>query len=222
MVKALKCWFVLNESIHYELAYESIKYFIVNAFRYAGEEQKKRLCYNLFYPQEENKIYKRGKTYNITIRSVESLKNIFEHVKGKNGLNIKLTGYEETEIKQTHINMLYNITPTVVTMQNQRFWTKEDDRDFLLDALHLNLERKYNEINNTNVRGENFIKGLTVTNRKLIKIIQANMSATFAYYGNKFEIYVNNDQYSQDLAYLALGLGLGEKNAQGCGFMGYR
>ena len=58
------------------------------------------------------------------------------------------------------------------------------------------------------------VKNVKKTNLKPIKIPYKNINLL----GNKFEIEVKEDPISQNLAYLALSIGLLEKNALGFGF----
>lgn len=76
-----------------------------------------------------------------------------------------------------------------------------------------NIQKKYNQIYTEKIDID-FIKEIRQTNNKPIKIPYKNIYLL----GNKFEITVKDDPISQNLAYLALSIGLLEKNAEGFGF----
>ena len=40
--------------------------------------------------------------------------------------------------------------------------------------------------------------------------------------GDKLSLTISKDERAQELAYMALGTGIGENNARGCGFLSYR
>ena len=85
--------------------------------------------------------------------------------------------------------------------------------EFVKKRMLDNIQKKYNNIFDTDIK-EDFIKNVKQTNLKPIKIPYKNINLL----GNKFEIEVKEDPISQNLAYLALSIGLLEKNALGFGF----
>ena len=81
------------------------------------------------------------------------------------------------------------------------------------DRIIANIQKKYKNIYDTPVDVD-FIKSIKKTNRNPIKIPYKNINML----GNKFEIEVKEDPMSQNLAYLALSVGILEKNSLGFGF----
>ena len=59
---------------------------------------------------------------------------------------------------------------------------------------------------------------IKINNRMPIKILYKNINLL----GDKVSLKISNQQLAQDLAYFALGVGLGENNSRGCGFMNYK
>ena len=85
--------------------------------------------------------------------------------------------------------------------------------DLVKNRILANIQKKYKNIYNTQVDID-FIKAIKKINRQPIKIPYKNINML----GNKFEIEVKDDPMSQSLAYLAISVGILEKNSIGFGF----
>lgn len=113
---------------------------------------------------------------------------------------------------QRKIQKLITLTPTIITTEKGDYLIG-DDLEFVRQRMIANIQKKYNQIYNEKIDID-FIKEIKQTNNKPIKIPYKNIYLL----GNKFEITVKEDPISQNLAYLALSIGLLEKNAEGFGF----
>ena len=113
---------------------------------------------------------------------------------------------------QRKIQKLITLTPTIITTEKGDYLIG-DDLNFIRQRMIANIQKKYNQIYSKKIDID-FIKEIKQTNNKPIKIPYKNIYLL----GNKFEITVKDDPISQNLAYLALSIGLLEKNAEGFGF----
>ena len=109
---------------------------------------------------------------------------------------------------------------------HQLFWTLEKSGDIieLQNQLQDNLLKKYEEFFGGKLNPtQNFIQLLEVKNQKPQSIYftttKNDMQKKVRLMGNKFRIIPNEDEISQKLAFLSLGVGLGEKISYGGGFM---
>jgi CRISPR-associated endoribonuclease Cas6 len=108
----------------------------------------------------------------------------------------------------------------------QLFWTLEKSGDIieLQNQLQENLLKKYEEFFGKKLEvNQNFIQLLEVKNQKPQSIYftttKNEIQKRVRLIGNKFRIVPNEDEISQKLAFLSLGVGLGEKSSYGGGFM---
>jgi CRISPR-associated endoribonuclease Cas6 len=108
----------------------------------------------------------------------------------------------------------------------QLFWSLEKSGDIieLQNQLQENLLKKYEEFFGEKLEAnQNFIQLLEVKNHKPQSIYftttKNELQKKVRLIGNKFRIVPNEDEISQKLAFLSLGVGLGEKSSYGGGFM---
>ena len=124
--------------------------------------------------------------------------------------------------RQRFIQELYTVTPTIITTENNLFWTMEKDGDILRlqRQLHDNLEKKYQNFYGEKLEPlQNFIQLIEIKNRKPQTIQITKEGKPIRFFGNKFKIIPYEDEISQKLAFVAMGAGLGEKNSFGGGFV---
>ncbi|KNF08228.1 hypothetical protein CLPU_9c01240 [Gottschalkia purinilytica] len=183
------------------------------------KERCYKFCYDIFYPIEKgDKVYKAGKVYIFNIRSFnkEFISKIKTLLRRLDDEYIKVLSIEEKEIKRRHITKIYTRTPVITTVEGKPWIAGEDDLLLLQDRLQKNLEKKYNQIFNEEIKiNHSFIQRINILNKKPIASLYKNIKLL----GNKLEIYVNEDEDSQKLAHIAAGIGLGEKSsAIGGGF----
>jgi CRISPR-associated endoribonuclease Cas6 len=231
----LKCTAYLKKDISFQDSFETISKYISYSMAQTNTLKElhnknhfKYYTFDSFYPIEKIKIYKQGYTYLFNIRSlneklIDTLsKTLRENI---NNPNLLIVETHKKTIKQFYITQLYSVTPVIISLANKRFWTKEDDLMLLQKQLQNNLERKYQDFYNKNIKSsQGFIQLFELKNHRLqtIKITktdkQTKKVTSFKFYGNKFMIVPNEDEVSQKLAFIALACGLGEKNSFGGGF----
>jgi len=184
----------------------------------------KHYTFSNLYPPQRDKIYHRGQNYTLTIRSLNEqfIDTLQETLRANiNNPYLQIVITKKKIVKQFFISELYSITPVISTIDNNKFWTKEQDGNIikLYNQLHNNLDRKYQEFYSEKLdSSENFIQLLSVKNRKPQNIWSTKNGKSFRFFGNKFSIVPREDEASQKLAFIALACGLGEKNSFGGGF----
>ena len=236
----LKCIAFLKKDIDFKNSFDIISRYI--SFALTSDNNLKELhfkkgykfyVFSGFYPIEKDKIYKKGKTYRFTIRSLkeELIDTLSEKLRENiNNPNILVVETYKKEIKQFFIKELYSITPVITTSKdNKLYWTIEKEGDILklTKQLQDNLEKKYKDFYDKPIEtSNNFIQLLEIKNQKPQSIwINKKVNGKnipIKFFGNKFRIVPNEDEASQKLAFLALGCGLGEKNSFGGGFCVYK
>ncbi|MCW6075868.1 CRISPR-associated endoribonuclease Cas6 [Clostridium sporogenes] len=177
-----------------------------------------KYVYNNLYPVEKTGIYEEGRVYIYNIRSfnkkfTSKIKKLLSKVDSE---FMRILAIEENSIKQKHIMALYTMTPVIVTVNNKPWLLENGDLIFLQKRLQDNLEKKYKEIfGQTLDIKQNFIQGIEVLNKKPMVFQYKGIKLL----GNKFKILVNEDEQSQKLAFIATGMGLGEKGSSlGAGY----
>ncbi|CAA6816302.1 MAG: Conserved protein [uncultured Sulfurovum sp.] len=227
----LRCIAYIKEDISFKESFEVISKYI--SFSMAQVERLKELhdqagfkhySFGSFYPIEKEKVYKKGNSYQFTLRSLderfidELSKTLRQNIDNPNFLVVET---HKKIIKQFFISELYSVTPVIVTVDKGLYWSMNKDGDILKlqRQLHDNLEKKYQSFYNERIKGEqNFIQLLEIKNKYPQSIYITNNGRDVRLFGNKFRIVPNEDEVSQKLVFMALGCGLGEKNAFGGGF----
>ena len=217
----LKAMVLLKQDITNKATYEKISDFI--AFSMLKDETLKELhekntfknyVFCSLYPVQKDGIYKQDNIYFFDLRGTEfnkilKLKQVMQNSENQYFKIIQINLQTHEQIK---INKLVTLTPTIITTPKGDYDVK-DDMDLVKSRILANIQKKYNKIYNTTVNTD-FIKSIKKTNIKPIKIPYKNINML----GNKFEIEVKEDDMSQNLAYLAVSVGILEKNSIGFGF----
>ncbi len=177
-----------------------------------------------FYPIEKKQIYKKGNSYQFTIRSLDEKfidtlsKTLRANIDNPNFLVVET---HKKTIKQFFISELYSATPVIVSSSNSLYWSMDTDGDILKlqKQLNENLKKKYQSFYDESIDEEqNFIQLLEIKNRYPQSIYMKKGNKEIRFFGNKFRIVPHEDEVSQKLAFVALACGLGEKNSFGGGF----
>jgi CRISPR-associated endoribonuclease Cas6 len=185
----------------------------------------KHYSFGNLYPPQKDKIYKKGNSYQFTLRSLDEAfidalaKSLRANIDNPNFIIVET---QKKAIKQFFISELYSVTPVIVSVENGMYWSIDKDGDILKlqKQLHDNLEKKYQSFYDEPIKGvQNFIQLLEIKNKFPQSIYMTKNKRDVRLFGNKFRIVPHEDEVSQKLAFLALACGLGEKNAFGGGFM---
>lgn len=163
------------------------------------------------YPIEKDSIYKKNNIYTFDLRGIEiekilKLKQVMNNAEND---YLKVIQIIFQTNQQREIKKLITLTPTIITTEKGNYDIK-DNLEFVKKRILANTQKKYKNIFKDNVDID-FIKDIKKTNVKPIKIPYKNINIL----GNKFELFINEDKMSQDLAFLILSIGCLEKNAIG-------
>lgn len=220
----LNCTAYLLKNIYFDEANKKIGAHINNGMSLDNElltihrdKGYKFYVYDSLYPRETDKTYRKGRIYVFKIRSIDKelisrIRKVITRAKS-NEFHILSTELKVRE--QYFINELYTVTPAVLTIDN-KFWVKGDSMKLLERRIQDNLIKKYQDYYRKIIKTEeSFIQGIQLKNYKPIGLKYKDIRLM----GSKMSILVKEDQVSQDLAFIALGTGLLEKNSSnGMGF----
>lgn len=178
----------------------------------------KKYCYSGLYPVSPSKVYLKGEMYSFKIRFIDSIiadefKNSL--INNQNPIFIVLGIDEQIKKRRRLIRELYTVTPSVITVANNKQWiANEKELDFAKERILKNTIRKFNELTGFTMGIYDFIDKIEIQNRKPVGFKYKGTTLL----GNKFKIAIKEDEFSQQLAFLILGTGLLEKNALSFGF----
>ena len=183
------------------------------------ENKYKNYCFDSMYPLEQDKVYKEGNIYTVNIRTIDKdlaqylNKNISKEYTDK----IKCLTTQIRIIPKKTIQKVYSITPCI--LKTNGYWKNNLSIDDFENRLKSNLIKKYNQINNTKV-DEDFelYNSIQFKNKKPCAIKYKDIKLL----GDKISLDIADDEISQMIAYMSLGVGIGENNSAGAGFMGFR
>lgn len=217
----LKLVVIPKKDIKNEEAYEKISKLIANAMlkdeglkqTHEKNEYKNYVFCNL-YPVQKSGIYTAGSMYTFDIRFINlsiamKMKQFLSLIQNED-FKIVMSNLETNS--QRKIKKLITLTPAVITTDKGDYKI-DNNIQLVKERILANTQKKYNQIYNEKVEVD-FINEIKQTNQKPIKIPYKNIYML----GNKFEITIKEDEMSQNLAYLALSIGLLEKNSIGLGF----
>ncbi|GEA30789.1 CRISPR-associated endoribonuclease Cas6 [Clostridium diolis] len=180
----------------------------------------KNYCFNSFYPLEKDGIYKEGNIYTITIRTVDKYLATYLNNKLANSYTYSIKGLKADLriIPIKKLKKIYSITPLVIK-NDDGYWKNLISFEDFERRLKENLIKKHNNIFQEKINEDfKLYDSIELKNNKPIGTPYKDKTLL----GDKISIDISEDDISQDLAYMALGVGMGEMNARGFGFMGYR
>lgn len=237
----LRCIAYLKKDITFDVSFDCISklinYTICQKEEYVLKHNKNvfnNYCFGSFMPIQKDKLYKKGNTYDFTIRTIDEkfaleLVNLLRA--NINNPFLQIIQIERKDIKPFFISELYSATPVIMSLKkedissHQLFWTLDKSGDIieLQNQLQDNLLKKYEEFFGEKLKvNQNFIQLLEIKNQKPQSIYftttKNKIQKRVRLLGNKFRIVPNEDEIAQKLAFLTLGVGLGEKSSYGGGF----
>lgn len=180
----------------------------------------KNYCYDLLYPVEADKVYKKGNIYTLTIRTIDkNMADFFQQIcvntytRYIKGLNVDFR-----ILPKKIIEFIYTLTPLIVK-DERGYWRSVMSEEEFARRIRINLANKWNSFNNDNI-DENFQLYTTMEflNKVPISIEYKNVKLL----GDKIRLSVADNEIAQKMAYMSLGTGLGEMNSRGAGFVNYR
>lgn len=181
------------------------------------KKEYKNYVFNSFYPLERDKVYKKDKLYIFKIRSINKvfMEKLQLCLRSLESNDFNVISVAINEINQKPIKDIYTVTPVIVTIENKP-WLQQNDIEVFKNRLEINLEKKYKEFFNEDITGVNkVIKSIEFKNRMPMHLNYKGIKLL----GNKARIEIYDNEDAQKLAFMAMAVGLGEKNsAVGAGF----
>lgn len=182
------------------------------------ENKVKKYSYSGLYPVSLSKVYLKGEMYSFKIRFIDNkIADEFKNslINNQNPIFIVLGIDEQIKEKRGLIRGLYTVTPSIITVANNKQWVaNEEELEFAKERILKNTIRKFNELTGLTMGVYDFIDKIEIQNKKPIGFKYKETTLL----GNKFKIAIKEDEFSQQLAFLILGTGLLEKNALSFGF----
>lgn len=184
------------------------------------ENRFKNYCYDLPYPVEKDKIYKKGKIYTVTVRTIDpKLAKYFQEV-CVNSYTDEVKGLtsEIWIIPKKVIDSLYTLTP-VILKDDKGYWRKHMQLAEFENQLKVNLIKKWNTFT-----GEKLSEGFSLyTLLEFLNETPVPMEyKSIKLLGDKIRLQIADNETAQKLAYMALGTGLLSMNSRGAGYVNYR
>lgn len=180
----------------------------------------KNYCFDSLYPIEEDKLYKEGKIYTFTLRTInKELADFFTKALSNHFSNfVKGLTTEVKIIPKKLIDRIYTLTPLIIKT-DMGYWKKHLSVDDFERRIKENLIKKYNKFHSTKLKEDfELYDAIEFKNKKPVSINYKNIKLL----GDKISIKISDDPIAQELAYLSLGTGLGEANSRGFGFVNYK
>lgn len=180
----------------------------------------KNYTYDNLYPIAINGLYSPNSIYTFRIHSVDNnLSNKLKKVLNNFENNIaKIIGIDDRVYYQKPIHGILTLTPVIVTLPKDEHG-KINFSDYFgsNDVIIKQLVRKYSKFTGKFIKEEDAKAMFTYFNIKSSPISLAYKGIMLI--GVKIEAIIAKDKLSQDLAFFALGCGLGEKTSSlGTGF----
>lgn len=179
------------------------------------------------YPIEKDRVYKKGKEYTLRIRSVKEdlihffVQNLYQHQTEE----ILCIGGKVRVIPKRMIDKIYCITPVIIK-NDFGYWRDKMSFPDFENRLFVNLIKKYQDFTEKEIGNENdihFYDKIEFANKKDGKIFPIKVAyKNIHLLGDKIDLKISADPMAQKLAYFALGVGLGEGNSRGFGFVNYK
>jgi len=184
------------------------------------KNEYKYFTFDMLYPQEADKVYKNGKIYTLTIRTInEQLAHFFyEELQNRYTDDLKGLTTEIKIISKRHITTVYGLTPIVIKNDNG-YWRTNLSIDDFENRLKANLVKKFKRFTKSDMNEDfELFTMIEFTNKMPVAVKYKNIKLL----GDKITLHIADNAKAQDLIYMALGTGIGENNARGSGFLNYK
>lgn len=181
----------------------------------------KGYCFDLPFKCESNYIYEAGKIYTLTIRTVrpELVRYFTEIAVNEHTQEIKALTAEVRIIPKKMITSLYTLTPVIIKNPGKGYWKTFMSEEAYEERIRINLIKKWNYFTEQKIKEDFSLYTLfRFLNKGPIRTPYKNI----ALLGDKIELQISDNEMAQNLAYLALGTGLGEGGSRGFGFVNYK
>lgn len=177
-------------------------------------------CLSGFKKVELDGIYKKGNIYTFVLRTVdEKLAQYFKATLAQQYTkSLKALTVEAKVIKKRMIEKIYALTP-VILKTDTGYWKSKYSEEIFEKRIRENMIKKYNTFNNVKLDEDfEFFNHIKFDNQKPVAFRYKGVTLL----GDKVTLEIATNDSAQQLAYLAIGSGLGEMNARGAGFVNFR
>jgi CRISPR-associated endoribonuclease Cas6 len=230
MIIAIKVKVYLLRDLNYLAALHEIADFIASAL--CCDEKYNEMHHSKMYkpyvasslaPVSADGIYAKDKIYTFTVRCLDPklAEYLLTKLKDTNTDVFKGLTAECWEVKKKIITRLYSLNPVVIKLDKGGYWKGQISADSYEKIIFTNLIKKYNWFNAVKI-DENFQiwTNFKLTNNKPIAIPYKN---NISLLGDKLELDIDTNSMAQEIAHMALAVGLGEMGgACCCGYVNYR
>lgn len=180
----------------------------------------KYYSYSLPWPIEQDKVYKRGKIYTATIRTIDQRLARYFHEVCVNLYTEEMKGLtaEIRILPKKIIESLYTLTPSILK-DDKGYWKSYMNLEQFGQRIKINLIKKWNQFEGEKL-SEDFplYTFLELMNEGPIGMDYKGIKLL----GDKVRIQIADHKTAQRLAYMALGTGILEMNSRGAGFVNCR
>lgn len=164
---------------------------------------------------EKGGVYHAENIYHITLRTVDPVLARFFYTflpKHQNRTMKGLTADVRTLAKR-RIERIYTLTPVIIK-NDAGYWRGCLSFEEYEERMKVNLIKKYRQFSGEEIEGDFiFYTSIQIDNNKPIAVEYKGIRLL----GDKLTIYIADDRVSQEIAYFALGTGIGEMNSRGFG-----
>lgn len=182
--------------------------------------QYKNYVLSGFKELEKDKYYKEGKVYTFSLRCIQKELCDFFLLKLPNSQTATMKGLVAAVkiIPPLFLERLYTITPALIKVEGAGYWKGNLSFDEYEKRLFANSVKKYKQLT-----GEEIDENFTLYSR--IQFLNQKPAASqykeITLLGDKFELYISDNEMAQKIAYMLLGTGIMENNSRGHGFLNY-
>ncbi|XVG98783.1 CRISPR-associated endoribonuclease Cas6 [Eubacteriales bacterium KG127] len=172
-------------------------------------------------PVEGDGIYSKDKVYAFTIRTIDMAlaKYLMDCICMVENQYIKCLYSEAWKVKQAYIEKLYTLNPMLIK-SDKGYLRNQVSIEEIERMVFENLVKKFKYFDNENNLDDDFNiwNNFLFTNVKPVKIPYKNGITLL---GDKVELIIDSNPVAQQVAYMALGVGIGENCSRGCGYVNY-
>ena len=178
----------------------------------------KNYTFGNFMPIERNGVYHAGNIYSVIIRTVDAkLARYFYTILPKHeNYSIKGISAKIITLSKRPLERIYTLTPVIIK-NDQGYWRNCMSFEEYEQRIKINLIKKYRQFTEKNIKEDvGFYTSIQLDNEKPIAVSYKNGIKLL---GDKMTLYLADDALSQEMAYFAMGVGLGENNSRGFGYL---
>lgn len=208
-----------KEDVQKELAKLINGYLALNEKFLAFHEEKnyKPYCFDSLYPIKN--FYAKENLCQFRIRSIDKdfvnyLLNGFENYKNYNFKNLLI---KPKVIKQDLIDKIYTLN-SLILKSDEGYWRNNLSVDEFEKRIKENIFKKYKYFTKNEIEEKDFYDCIKFLNSGPIPCKFKNITLL----GDKIELNIKPDKFSQEIAYFSLGVTFSENNSYGFGFEGYK